>query len=1437
MFSFNEFTEIDEAKDEFHSAVKKLHTDGGLNADDMSRNTKDGTITLRRGFFYRHGKDSQSFADEVSKKLTDAGVHHTVVNHGEVDRPFKGGGSTKQNSHFHVTVKPKTMSEETLDELSQDTISSLARKRSIEANNQTNHAKRAEILKKVDKAKFRHADAPDKITKKSSPKLTSTTGDSKAKSQQWGFGSNKGYGQGHYMGDSVELEGDQLDEAINEVLSKDAEAGEWISDFVHSDDPKFAGKSKEKRKQMALAAYYAKQQNEEVESLDELSKKTLGSYVKAAAKDAEEAGRDQEHHGDKSDYARGEKRQNGVSKAITRLTKEEVLAEEEDDKIFKNPNAKIKGASFADASTAEHKKAIQYHRDEARRHASPGFQSPGARMSGVAFHSMRAKLHADHLNSRKIKEEVESLDELSKDTLQSYKDKTLKTLSKRIDSISNPNKEKSVRKVDAVPKVKGIFFDRKNRNAVSLAKDAEFDRIERGLTRATAKLKEEVELDEAAKFGMDDIAVGGTVIYKTLKGDHRISKVRTKGNGFALHLQDGSTIQNHAVRSTDASDWNHYKDLKEANISTAQMGHAGKTTIKHIDKPGVELRMAAHDVKQGVAGYRDRIALLKAAQAQGKLKEEIMNEANAPKGHTIEAYGTRGMKNIPWRKTFKHYDHLAKWADENDSVEVHGTRDLDQAKRGNLSPAMGEEVELSELNKSTLASYIAKSAKSAAGLATTAMHHKHDSDKWNDIAQKKKVEGDKSGAKQATKSSNQFDKYSFDATQKQVKRLNGVDSAAQRLSKEETDTSKEPFDYAEWKKSSVKPRKPMGFKDALALNAQQKKVDAERKLKKEEIEQVEEGRFLKPKTEKPPKSTSTMSLNQLLKNKKENPGQSPFKTQDDKVKKYLGEVEETLDEGLGDTIKRGIKSVKRGMQGWDKNAVGPNGEKLGEPKAVVDRVKSRTDDELKSIKDTFTDPKNTFVTRNTSFDNPTKHSPAGLQKRVLDREMKKRGLTSEETLSEGAKHVINVTVSDPNHSAVSKRKETVQRQVNVVAKDRNSAIDTAINFYRKQGLKVHDHAYVGLKESTVPDRMKGKQKPYVSGDGKGGYEVLGNTGQTKATFNRATHGKDAHAAAQKHLKSKYNEYMNEETLDEASHAEAFKSETDSMKPGTKKYVGRKDNKEVHAKKDEQGNVKFYHKDGIKGQLKSVQEETIDEAQGMTPQQNMDFSRMMHGAMSRDEYNKKWKKGKYAPVNGKNKLDPTGVYHNLIKTVKEETMKTYNQFMQTIAEAAEVDDGEGEKKIAARADKKVGKDGRKYPSGKIKFNDGDEDGSRISEEIDLEDFTLEQVIEFMGSDEFLTLDEDNQDVVNNYISDTIELMSEDQLDEVEGKVYQHKGTYGTSYDANDDTKKKPAPTVSRGRGRPKKGSDETGEVKKFDFSQFTKKIAVPKFKGIVTTHKI
>ena len=46
---------------------------------------------------------------------------------------------------------------------------------------------------------------------------------------------------------------------MDEVLSPSDPAAKWIHDFVHSKNPKFAGKSKEMRQKMALGAYYGAQ--------------------------------------------------------------------------------------------------------------------------------------------------------------------------------------------------------------------------------------------------------------------------------------------------------------------------------------------------------------------------------------------------------------------------------------------------------------------------------------------------------------------------------------------------------------------------------------------------------------------------------------------------------------------------------------------------------------------------------------------------------------------------------------------------------------------------------------------------------------------------------------------------------------------------------------------------------------------------------------------------------------------------------------------------------------------------------------------------------------------------------------------------------------------------------------------------------------------------
>jgi hypothetical protein len=65
-------------------------------------------------------------------------------------------------------------------------------------------------------------------------------------------------------------ESEEIRRAINEVMKRDDSAGDWISDFLRSDNPKFDGKSKAERKKMALAAYYSMKKRSRNESVEDL---------------------------------------------------------------------------------------------------------------------------------------------------------------------------------------------------------------------------------------------------------------------------------------------------------------------------------------------------------------------------------------------------------------------------------------------------------------------------------------------------------------------------------------------------------------------------------------------------------------------------------------------------------------------------------------------------------------------------------------------------------------------------------------------------------------------------------------------------------------------------------------------------------------------------------------------------------------------------------------------------------------------------------------------------------------------------------------------------------------------------------------------------------------------------------------------------------------
>jgi hypothetical protein len=109
--------------------------------------------------------------------------------------------------------------------------------------------------------------------------------------------------------------------------------------------------------------------------------------------------------------------------------------------------------------------------------------------------------------------------------------------------------------------------------------------------------------------------------------------------------------------------------LDVALAENSQHSHQYDVTMKHAKNPTVQQRMAAHDIKPGTAGYRDRIDLLKDLERTGKLKKEDSDaeyddEAGMSYGslHTISR-AANGLLD-----TIKEGDNLPEWCQEKISI-------------------------------------------------------------------------------------------------------------------------------------------------------------------------------------------------------------------------------------------------------------------------------------------------------------------------------------------------------------------------------------------------------------------------------------------------------------------------------------------------------------------------------------------------------------------------------------------------------------------------------------------------------------------------------------------------------------------------------------------------------------------------------------------------
>lgn len=81
---------------------------------------------------------------------------------------------------------------------------------------------------------------------------------------------------------------------------------------------------------------------------------------------------------------------------------------------------------------------------------------------------------------------------------------------------------------------------------------------------------------------------------------------------------------------------------------------------------------------------------------------------------------------------------------------------------------------------------------------------------------------------------------------------------------------------------------------------------------------------------------------------------------------------------------------------------------------------------------------------------------------------------------ESGQHKVVVTVSDPNHPAVSQRKEQIMKRVIVKADHKDGAVAKAKEFYKKKGYKVHDAEYHSPQpKSTMKTEETNVEEGYV----------------------------------------------------------------------------------------------------------------------------------------------------------------------------------------------------------------------------------------------------------------------------------------------------------------------------------------------------------------------
>jgi hypothetical protein len=358
----------------------------------------------------------------------------------------------------------------------------------------------------------------------------------------------------------------EVQEAANKKLDP---VGKADADIDNDGDTDKSDEYLHNRRKAVSAAIKGKGMKEESEQIDELSKKTLGSYVKKAAGDAVtkayRAGDVRDKDSGKN-YMKALGRQIGISTATSKLAKEEV--EELDELSKKTLGSYVKKASRNLAGR-------EYKRGAEKDASMSNLQKSYKRDMGIAK-------AVDKLT----KEEVEQIDELKKSTLGSY---VKKASTNQIGNTAAVLANKNDSETDRARKRMG------NRMA--------------GIAKATDKLtKEEVELDEASNIGdaymkhlhtkyndKKSLSKSETEEVKDMMTRHTIADVKKLAGSGIRHVSDAA--KNHVKRYVPGSMKKEETEIEEKKLTPKQI-KAALGAVKAKPKDQVSVAKAPWDMKK-----------------------------------------------------------------------------------------------------------------------------------------------------------------------------------------------------------------------------------------------------------------------------------------------------------------------------------------------------------------------------------------------------------------------------------------------------------------------------------------------------------------------------------------------------------------------------------------------------------------------------------------------------------------------------------------------------------------------------------------------------------------------------------------------------------------------------------------------------------------------